>query len=439
MHWMTRVEVYGQIMSPLYWAIRDGKFAIAQFMLQDLLAIRADRESYYYGREHLWETHPDVISVLCADCPMLVEDLQDGLLWHSQHVQDGKVRANYYIKELYSDPSEIKDAWKSPLAVMCLQGQPGMFMHPVANKLLQLKWMGFGKRLFLRVQFYFLIVLALYTQGFLVNEGECNNNAVATRLASGALAALAWCCMTYWIIYQYWAGQTTTIGRGRLKFTIPRLLFNPWNLARYTAMMCLIVISFSVVCVLPATGVWWWDGIVQASSMQSILKANATSTRGALHYSSLSNATVTDSGIDLVSNGAFAKAAALGLHGSVGIADTLRRAAAAAPHEIDLMMVLSAITALLMWGQLVQLLIISTRLAALTYTIGQLFGDVVRFIILMGIILVSFAAAMTALQVCMCVNVCLSVCIYIHIYMHVCLSTGFSSSWGSYWYHLLLP
>jgi hypothetical protein len=30
MHWMTRVEVYGQIMSPLYWAIRDGKFAIAQ-------------------------------------------------------------------------------------------------------------------------------------------------------------------------------------------------------------------------------------------------------------------------------------------------------------------------------------------------------------------------------------------------------------------------
>jgi len=30
MSWVTRVEVYGAIMSPLYWAIRDGKFAIAQ-------------------------------------------------------------------------------------------------------------------------------------------------------------------------------------------------------------------------------------------------------------------------------------------------------------------------------------------------------------------------------------------------------------------------
>jgi hemoglobin-like flavoprotein len=84
-------QVYGSIMSPLYWAIRDGKFAIAQYMIQDLLAIRADRDMYYYGREHLFETHPDVIPIFCKDCPMLVEDLMDGLLWYSQHVLDGKV------------------------------------------------------------------------------------------------------------------------------------------------------------------------------------------------------------------------------------------------------------------------------------------------------------------------------------------------------------
>jgi hypothetical protein len=48
--WLIRVEVHGTWLSPFYWAIRDGKFAIAEFMLKDLLTIRADTEDYYYGR-----------------------------------------------------------------------------------------------------------------------------------------------------------------------------------------------------------------------------------------------------------------------------------------------------------------------------------------------------------------------------------------------------
>eukprot|EP00961_Rhodomonas_salina_P015933 214227-Rhodomonas_salina.1 len=56
-------------------------------MLQDLLAIRADREAYYYGRVELWKTHPDLINVLCHEAPDLIEDLFDGLLWHSQTVR----------------------------------------------------------------------------------------------------------------------------------------------------------------------------------------------------------------------------------------------------------------------------------------------------------------------------------------------------------------
>jgi hemoglobin-like flavoprotein len=102
-HVVHILQVYGSIMSPLYWAIRDGKFAIAQYMIQDLLAIRADRDMYYYGREHLFETHPDVIPVFCKDCPMLVEDLMDGLLWYSQHVLDGKV--SFEIREFFMHQS----------------------------------------------------------------------------------------------------------------------------------------------------------------------------------------------------------------------------------------------------------------------------------------------------------------------------------------------
>lgn len=82
-----------------YWAIRDGKFNIGRYMLRDLLAIRADREAYYYGRVELWQTHPDLISVLCAEAPDLIEDLFDGLLWHSQTVSWLRVCALNVLKE----------------------------------------------------------------------------------------------------------------------------------------------------------------------------------------------------------------------------------------------------------------------------------------------------------------------------------------------------
>ena len=91
--WLTRVEVNGTVMSPLYWAIRDGKFKIAQFMLQDLLTIRADRECYYYGNQQLFVSHPDIVKVLCQDSPELVVDFLDGLMWHSQ-VDALKMMAN---------------------------------------------------------------------------------------------------------------------------------------------------------------------------------------------------------------------------------------------------------------------------------------------------------------------------------------------------------
>jgi hypothetical protein len=31
------------------------------------MTIRADREAYYYGRETLWQSHPDIVKVLCVN------------------------------------------------------------------------------------------------------------------------------------------------------------------------------------------------------------------------------------------------------------------------------------------------------------------------------------------------------------------------------------
>jgi len=86
-------------LSPLYWAIRDGKFSIAQFMLEDLLSIRADREEYYYGKTDLFDTHPDIVEVLCREAPNLVDvshpqprrcESPDQTKWHSHVARDSR-------------------------------------------------------------------------------------------------------------------------------------------------------------------------------------------------------------------------------------------------------------------------------------------------------------------------------------------------------------
>ena len=91
--WITRVQIHDSVVSPLYWAIKDGKLDMARVMLKDLLAIRADSDAYYYGCQRLWAVHPDVASVLCSICPELVNDFLDGLLWHSARVDHGLVSA----------------------------------------------------------------------------------------------------------------------------------------------------------------------------------------------------------------------------------------------------------------------------------------------------------------------------------------------------------
>jgi hypothetical protein len=46
-----------------------------------------------------------------------------------QTVENGIVRVNYYIRELYGDPTQLKDAWKQPLAVLTLEGRYNQIPH----------------------------------------------------------------------------------------------------------------------------------------------------------------------------------------------------------------------------------------------------------------------------------------------------------------------
>ncbi len=102
----------------------------------------------------------------------------------------------------------VRERRKTPLATFCLDGRPDMFMHPVLNKLLELKWNRFGLGLFLSVQSYFVVLIGLFTAGFLSYPCDCSVGMVAVRLLTGALSATAFLFMSYIALRQAGLGQT---------------------------------------------------------------------------------------------------------------------------------------------------------------------------------------------------------------------------------------
>lgn len=105
--------------------------------------------------------------MLSEHCPALLWTLLDGLMWHSANVEDGKVRVNYYVGELYGNPRKTADAWKSPLGTLVLGEELEVFRHPVIRKLLALKWGAFGRYYFLLKVVWFSLILVFFMAGYL--------------------------------------------------------------------------------------------------------------------------------------------------------------------------------------------------------------------------------------------------------------------------------
>ncbi|GAQ91211.1 cytochrome b5 isoform [Klebsormidium nitens] len=149
-------------LTPLLMAIRDKKVRIVKYMLSDILAIRADRTGYYYGRAELWAAHPTIVGEIVENVPTAVKELLDGCYWQSGHSSGGLRRANFYIKGLYGDPDQPVRA--SPLAQMLNLRGNSAFEHPVTGIIIFQKWNMFGRSAFLRsmmlgcVAFLFLIM-----------------------------------------------------------------------------------------------------------------------------------------------------------------------------------------------------------------------------------------------------------------------------------------
>jgi hemoglobin-like flavoprotein len=324
--WLTSVDINGERISPIYWSLRDGNPTMVRYIMSDLLTLRADREKYYYGREVLFEEHADIVTLLCRECPdLLLETLFSGLMWHSKDVENGSLRVNYYIRDLYGDPNKETNVWKQALAVMVTEGSPDMFRHPLSQKLLEVKWDRFGIKCFLGVQAVYIILLILFMTGSVQNYGECSYKPLRYFVGVASfllLAAQGFICFRHW--------QSGLVSKSHLLFglQVPSWISDTCNSARVLALIFIVAAVFFDSCD--------W---VQPDSQGNLSNPNKF----------------------------------------VGMA-------------------LNSFAAVLLWSQVLQIMVLSTRLAALTYTIGIMAEDVTRNLLVVVFFVAAFSTALTALR-----------------------------------------
>lgn len=352
--WLLRVKINGEAISPLCWAIRDGRFSMAQFMLDDVLMIRADRESYFFGCQALWETHPTIVSVLAKEAPELLETLLDGHLWHSSSVEEGMVRVNYFIANLYGDPDKYNEVWESPLATLVLEGEPDIFTHPMVKKLLELKWTHFARFYFLCKMVWFSALLLLFMICSVLRASDCSFFHLRAALGLASLASLA--SMLNLATSQHLRSQSARIQLflPGLKLPVPFFLANLWNLSRFCSCALLVITTLLDPC------------------LHSSASLNAAPDSACAPPDSLKPDALLDDG---------------SVPDAVGLMDGEYGYKA-----------LTAVVAILLWLQLVQAFSISTKMAAFSYTIGIMFQDVLHNLVVIAIFLLAFASALTVID-----------------------------------------
>ena len=337
--WLCKVNVNGLAISPLYWAIDDGKLTIAEYILGDLLTIRVDMKRYYYGREELFSYHKDLMQELASKCPKLVPVLLDGLMWHSKEKSGRKVRVNYYIADLYGDPSKNSDVWTSPLAVLARVCDNETFTHPASRKVLELKWTRFGLKVFLVNEAIFaaILVLFLLEHVFNVENAGCSTSVLgvgSTSTVEVALTVISGIMVAFHLgvcITQVFQGKVIAPDWAHSdKLRVPRHLLSVWNVMRI----------FSVVLIFT---VYFVEDDCNTSSRRSL---------------------VLDDGTVVVS----------------------------APLAIK------AVVMVLMWIQMVQLTLLSTRMSAFTYAIGVMLRDLFHSFAMIAVLLLAAASALAILR-----------------------------------------
>eukprot|EP00929_Paragymnodinium_shiwhaense_P097825 TRINITY_DN5941_c0_g5_i1.p1 TRINITY_DN5941_c0_g5~~TRINITY_DN5941_c0_g5_i1.p1 ORF type:complete len:1087 (-),score=310.40 TRINITY_DN5941_c0_g5_i1:60-3320(-) len=158
--WLLLVQVGAQSISPLAWAIESGKLEVARTILEDLLTMRSDRESYYFGNTDLFKRHPDIVKKICLEAPMLVTTLLDGLIWRSHRPKNNMRRVNYYIEHVLV--TILKQEFSDGLQYICGLSDPQIMAHPLVVVVSDSLWIGIVYRQFLQTKCLNLISLIVF-------------------------------------------------------------------------------------------------------------------------------------------------------------------------------------------------------------------------------------------------------------------------------------
>uniref|UniRef100_A0A7S4PAX6 Globin family profile domain-containing protein n=3 Tax=Guillardia theta TaxID=55529 RepID=A0A7S4PAX6_GUITH len=361
--WLCQIDINGAVISPLYWALHDGKYSIVEFILCDLLTIRADIHGYYYGRENLFSYHENLVEELGRECPHLMCTLLDGLLWHSKEKLPGRmVRVNYYIRDIYGDPDLQKDPWSSPLAHLINFGGNDVFKHPVVHKTLDLKWSKFGLKVFCLKECVYFAMIVFFMIGYVRDETLCDPQSETMRLVLTVFASLTLFAQVYVAFSHMRKNLMLPFSFGPFTFILPRTFASSWNLLRVVS-CSLILVSFA--------------GQHECNSCDSAVMncTDVTNTTGAREF--------------------FVSSSWSLLAKAKGDATTSSTISSANVNDNRTSL---AIAAVLLWAQMFQLSILSTPMAAFIYTIGIMFHDLSHSLFMIVILIFGFGSALTLID-----------------------------------------
>ncbi|CAK9025545.1 unnamed protein product [Durusdinium trenchii] len=245
--WVLTISVGTQSISPLMWAIDSGTWTAAEHIIEDLLTIRADREKYYYGLDHLFERHPDIVEILGTRATVLLTPLFNGMVWRSHLAHNGMRRANYYIKHLVvNKDGKFPDALHSMVELQ----DPSIAVHPFLMHLTEIIWTGVirPKFVFGNTWLCFNLIVFVFGHGIL-------NHAEDQAYFSSRVAMFTCRCIIYFFgmtnliygrvrhIYQAIRDKDLVI-IGRIP--IPKRYFDNWREPASLILVIALIISFFI-------------------------------------------------------------------------------------------------------------------------------------------------------------------------------------------------
>ncbi|CAE8718508.1 unnamed protein product, partial [Polarella glacialis] len=395
--WLLNITVGTQSISPLYWSIESGNLESARAMILDLLTLRADRDNYYYGCDHLFTRHPDVVRRLCAEAQALLPVLLDGLIWRSRLTQGGKRRVNFYIKHLIQD--QATGNFNQTLEWLVDAGSPKILCHTVVVLFSDLVWSQLANRPFLFGKCWTLLTLTIFiiSQSILQHLDEGHQNQ-GTRNAIFCLRCFIYLGSLGQLVRVQVREALKDIRAGNL-LMLGGIIRVPAYLNRWTNSVSLILMLMLMLMLSQEPIVWCLRYYDPDKAMAEIISANVAIAAAAASASVPALTSNSSSGGRLSASAASASVADFGATADKDyVGDLFTQHCSEGDENLKIYAPCSMVAILLYWTLIVDLTIFSTRISAFVLVCRRVFSELGLFLMAASIIILAFGSAISALN-----------------------------------------